>query len=818
MKIFLSVFFVFLSIYSYGQTPDYNTAIETYHSHAYQRAIPLLHLALEVERNSTRIAFLNYALGRSYYENGDYNTALEHYEKAIEEGYGSNALLHRTITLKTLGRYDEALDAAKEYLYTGNDSLFINTFIDGINTALEIEGKPALYTVSPIPEINSQERDYAPSFYIDSTGREYMVFTSTRHSSLKASDDGITGESSSHLYVTYPLNDNDKNGILWSMPTRITIDIPLTDHIGATSFYNDGKTMLYTLCPYNTDDMSCMIAYSTRDKDGKWTSANIIIKNDSIKALGHPSISRDGKILFYTAETQRGDKDIYMCHKIDSTRWSEKVGISTINTTGNEMFPYISSDGKLYFASDGHKGIGALDIFYSEYKNGKFSPPVNMGSPINSSSDDFAMVESHDKDLYFSSSRSNGSGKDDIYIARRIPFLNAIEGKIVDKLTGRALDNVKVRIEGSDGSIHTLYSDAKGHFTASPAIISLDNTYKILLSREKYLVLSLPASTYGISPDEYTLTPDGYLHTTHIIAEMDPMSSPIVLPRIEYDFDKATLRPESKKSLDELITTLEENPDIVIELRAHTDHRGSDEYNDDLSHRRAASCVEYLLSKGIAPHRLHSIGMGRREPFVIPEYFESSFKAGTVLSEDFILSLKDEELDKEARQYNRRTDFKVLGVAVEKREPAPKLVEDENILSSDEENTPTIRYEIDTLKTSSTEEFQNNSTSNEVLFYTLKKGDNYGTVASMFNMTVMEMRNLNGGLKGISPYEGLILKVSLTADYSDYDKNHHRIERTENTLDKILATVGLSLEEFTELNPDFDTQNIISGDIIVTGK
>ena len=817
MKIFLSVFFIFLSFYSYGQTTPYNTAIESYLSHAYSQAIPLLHLALQDEKNASRNARLNYALGVSYYENAVYETALEHFDKAIEYGYDASAILHKAITLKTIGRYDEAIDVLRQYLDISQDSSLYNNLTDGIALAIEFAKTPPKYKVYPLPAINSTSRDYAPSFIKDSThSTDVMVFTSSRHSSLSAADDRRSGESSSRLYYTHILGGDSPSTIIWSSPAPWQVEHSLKEHIGASSFSRDGKMMFYTLCSGNDGYMSCVIECRTKLDDGTWSHPHLIVKADSNLSVGHPSISPDGKILFYTATTPRGDKDIYLSRKIDDNTWGKGESISSINTTGDEMFPYISNDYRLYFSSNGHKGMGGLDIFYSDYKNDSFSPPINIGSPINSSADDFALVESpHNEFFYFSSSRGDGSGYDDIYIAHKIPHLHTIEGKVVDNITGRPIDNVKIRIEGSNGRIFTLYTDARGDFTGSKDIIEGDNMYKLSFFKERYLTLSLSTSTYGINDDEYTPSDEGYLHTTRIIAEMNPMTSPVVLPRIEYDFDKATLRPESKKALDELVITLEENPDIVIELRSHTDHRGSDEYNIDLSKRRAASCVEYLISRGIAPHRLHSQGIGRSEPFIIPEYFESSFDAGTVLSEDFIRSLDNEKLDEEARQYNRRTDFKVLGIAIEK----PIITSYTHNNNSNDtliDVIPTaITYVIDSLRSSDTEKFQEATKNSEILFYTLKTGENYATVERLFNIPVSEIRRINGGLRGIMPYEGLILKVSLTADYSDYDSSHHRIERTETTIDRLLTSIGLSREEFIRLNPSYDIENIKAGEIII---
>ncbi|MDD4819309.1 MAG: OmpA family protein [Flavobacteriales bacterium] len=826
MKCFLCLVLTALTAILHAQTPASQKALNAYSQHKYANAIPLLQSALSVEKNENTTAMLHFALGESYAQNSMYEQSLHHFTIAQEKNYGPKTTLEKGKIEKILGQYTTARATILQYIEESPEDDLAKKILEGIEMAEKISKQKSPYTVNQIDEINSTERDFAPS--LDEKGN--LVFTSSRRATDKASQDHRQGEASSTLYISTLLYNPDISSAgKWSIPVPFVLDENRTPHRGASSFSKNGKEVYFTQCENAEQGMGCAIMKSVKTSDSTWSAPEIVIKADSGLTVGHPSLSPDGNKLFFSAQrSKNSDKDIFFVVKTDSTHWSAWREIPSVNTSSDELFPFIANNGRLYFSSSGHAGMGGLDIFYSDEKNGIFTSAINMGTPVNSSADDFSFVITEKGDGFFSSNRNGGMGKDDIYRMRPIPHLYAIQGVVIDNKTGLPLDNATVRIEGSNGSINTLSTDAKGIFIASPNIISEATTYKITVDKKHYLISSFSATTHGVDEEEFTNTPEGKLHTTQIIAEIDPMTKPIVLPRIEYDFDRATLRPEGKKALDILVVTLEENPSIVIELRAHTDHKGLDDYNLRLSDERAKSCVDYLISRGIDPMRLRSRGMGETEPFIIPMYFKSNFAPGTVLTESYISALKSPEKDEEARQYNRRTDFKVLGEIVREVASDYTPLEQKNIATTTDTTvsafvSPVITYKIDTLpKTSSStaviDKEKEKTADKKVEFYTLKTGDNYGTVATFFGITSEDLRALNGGLRGISPFEGMVLKVCKTCDYASFDRTHHRVERAENTLEKILLATGMSKDVFLNLNKGFSEKDIRAGVLVIISE
>jgi len=501
-----------------------------------------------------------------------------------------------------------------------------------------------------------------------------------------------------------------------------------------------------------------------------------------------------------------GKNDLYFIKRNSDGTWSDEpknLG-RRINTEMDEMYPWIDQKGNLYFASDGREGLGGLDVFYAPLTTRSWGLPVNMKTPLNSPADDFGLIFSEDKSIgYFSSNRNGGLGMDDIYEIRLLPFLYSLKGFVIDAKTGEKLPGVQLKIEGNDGSISFTQSNEDGSYLFDKNVLKGETSYKLLLKKSKYIAQIASFSTLGIPVEQFESVDEGYLAVSNLDIEMDHIADPVILPRIEYDFNKATLRPEAKRSLQDLVSVLEENPDIVISLRSHTDHIGNDEFNINLSQERAQSCVDFLISRGVDPNRLKAEGMGESEPFIIPKYFESSFEEGQVLTEQFISKL-DKEKEEEARQYNRRTDFKVLGEIVRRT-----VVEPDNDSIVDN----TMLVEIDT--TESRTEVIAEEVEEKVEFYELKDGDNFGSVASQFNISVKDLRELNGGLRATQPFTGLKLKVSLTADYSEFDSKHYRLQRKDNTFEKLLESSGLGEDEFFELNPDFIEDDLRAGTLIV---
>jgi peptidoglycan-associated lipoprotein len=323
-----------------------------------------------------------------------------------------------------------------------------------------------------------------------------------------------------------------------------------------------------------------------------------------------------------------------------------------INTEGDEMFPFIKDSVTLYFASDGHPGIGGLDLFKAtlDSATGKWQV-ANMGTPVNSSGDDFGITfESNRERGFFSSNRNDIRGYDHIYSVEKPSITIFIEGYVSDK-DENPLDSAIVRIVGKDGLNEKVMAKPDGSYKVE---LERDISYVMMASAPGYLNQNIELKTDSTEKSE-TYYVDFYLPS---------ILKPTVVENIFYDFDKATLRPESKEALEEIIKVLNDNPNITIEMGAHTDRKGAVKYNEGLGQRRAQSVVDYLIAAGIPVDRLSAKGYGKAVPKTVTGKMaeENDFlKEGDVLTEEFVLTLPPEQ-QAIADQYNRRTEFIVTGM------------------------------------------------------------------------------------------------------------------------------------------------------------
>jgi peptidoglycan-associated lipoprotein len=344
-----------------------------------------------------------------------------------------------------------------------------------------------------------------------------------------------------------------------------------------------------------------------------------------------------------------GGKDLWMVTKEQKGKWSLPKNLGpAVNTSGDEMFPFLHNDESLYFASNGHIGMGGLDIFKSILdENGTYSNIINLKSPVNSSGDDFGMIiESNGERGYLTSDRDGGKGGDDIYQFELPPLVFSLKGVVTDSKTGAILTNSKVKLSGSDGKAYETVTDNTGSYTFKLKPLT---SYELLVSNNGYLNKKLTETTVGIEFNKVFV----------LDAILDPVKKEIILPRIEYDFAKSELRDKSKIDLDILAAALNDNLNVIVELKSHTDFVGDNRSNLVLSQKRANACVKYLLSLGIDKGQLKAVGAGETEPFVIEED-NGRFKIGDVLTKSYINKIKFRKNKKKAHQYNRRTSFKVL--------------------------------------------------------------------------------------------------------------------------------------------------------------
>ncbi len=371
----------------------------------------------------------------------------------------------------------------------------------------------------------------------------------------------------------------------------------------------------------------------------------------------HPSISSDGTKLYFSSNLPggKGGLDIWVTKK-GGEGWEAPVNMGDkINTVGNEVFPFIHPDGTLYFSSDGHLGMGGLDIFKAEFIAETQWKVQNMGFPVNSTKDDFGItIQENVEKGFFTSTRGLGQD-DDIYSFYLPPVRFNVLGKVVDEKTKDPIPEASVKLIGSDGATLKSEVDEEGNFKF---MLKPATDYIFLASAENYLKGKSKATTKGLERSKDIET----------LIELPSIKDTIEIPNIFYDFGKASLRPESKESLNELVEVLNDNPKVTIELMAHTDSRGSEKSNIELSQKRAQSCIDYLTKKGIDEERLVPKGYGESNPKTVDKGIHNKvpfFDVGVTLTEDYIESLPSEDYKEIAHQINRRTEFRVLSTDYE---------------------------------------------------------------------------------------------------------------------------------------------------------
>jgi peptidoglycan-associated lipoprotein len=393
--------------------------------------------------------------------------------------------------------------------------------------------------------------------------------------------------------------------------------------------------------------------YSSREGT-RWSEPQKLeLLADSLVAA-HPALSPDGQTLYFVSDIPGGlgGKDIYRASRTSpGSPWSRPENLGTdINTRGNELFPFVRHDGTLYFASDGHIGMGGLDLFRAVPQSGSGWIVQNMRPPINSPSDDFGITFERDAEKGIFSSSRKGRGVDDMYTFEMPPLLFSITGLVKDEKSGQPVQGATVQLIASDGANMQTETGNAGDFKFS---LRPEVDYIFLASRKGFLNGKEKETTRGQDKSrEFMAT-----------ILLTPIDRPIELPNIFYDFGKWDLRPESMVSLDKLVETLNDNPNVTIELMSHTDSRDTEEFNLDLSQKRAQSVVDYLIGKGIAADRLTARGYGETSPKIVDAAIMQDapfLRSGATLSEQYINSLASDEQKEIAHQINRRTEFRVM--------------------------------------------------------------------------------------------------------------------------------------------------------------
>lgn len=624
----------------------------------YKVAIPFLKKDYDKAKISSEKGKIAYMLGESYNNLNNPLEAIDWYKRAYDNQYEPiEALKNYAFALKATQQYEDAHQAFKELGIEIGSPYEYRKEMTACKVAIEwTEAKEKEYSVKLL-DFNSGFADYSPTLYKNNQ----LVFTSDRTSAAGEEKYNWTGNDFSDLFVV-----DLKSNIVEAFDTKL--NTPLNE--GTVTFSRDFSEVYFTRCfGDKRNDFYCKLMVSKIDGDS-WSEPKVLdFVKDNIN-YGHPTLSEDGSTLYFSCNDDEGwgGYDIYMVERTPDG-WGTPILMSrSINTIGNEMFPYIDKD-TLYFSSDAHTGMGGLDIFRTYRMGSDWTPVFNLKSPINSGADDFGYAIDYEapkrSDIlevgYFSSTRDNGAGNDDIYRFEKRPlpppppieegeepepivYKMILNGYILEKIYAdpgnpdskvlgrKPLNNARVQVN-FNGKTENFTVGEDGLFTME---LKESMDYNFFASKEEYLNNENRFSTKGIGKD-----PKNPVLTFEVEIELDRIfrDREIVLEDIYYDFDRWFIRDDAKPTLDALTRALQLNPDRKIQLSSHTDCRGNDNYNQSLSQKRAQSAVDYLISKGIDPNRLTAVGYG-----------ENALRVDCACS----------RCSEEEHQANRRTTFKFV--------------------------------------------------------------------------------------------------------------------------------------------------------------
>lgn len=645
----------------------------------------------KIKNNKAEKDRVSFRLAESYRLTGNPKAAKAQYKRLQKTGYDKKEpilLLHYANILKTEGDYDEAREMYALYAEAVPDDPRGPAGLKSIEMMDEWLEYPSNYELEYIKKVNSRASDFAPAYA--SNNYNELIFTSARDGAKGKNNDEWTDQKFSALFTTRL----DRKGE-WGEPVLLD-----NTEEGVNSEANEGSgtmnssfnTLYFTRCPNEDKKINGCQIYTSRRTGRMWSKPEMLkLSNDSSDAFGHPTLSENELIIYFSSDRKGGfgGNDIWVAVRDSKDEpFGRPFNLGpVINTPGDEMFPFLRSDTVLYFASDGHPGMGGLDIFVTSIdEEGNWSEPENVKPPLNSEYNDFAVIfHPEEPEGFFTSDRRGRKGLEDIFYFYVPPVDFTITGVVTDDRTLQFVSDAIVSLNGSDGTSVTTRTTDKGVYLFGKSQVMQNTTYEIVVSKVNYFNSSAMITTVGHEK--------GKDFVQDFILQPIP-DEPILLPEILYDLAKWDLKPQYEDSLQGLIRTLDDNPRIVVELAAHTDARDTYERNDILSQRRAQSVVDYLILRGIDPDRLVAKGYGERVPRKIYKDITRegyTFKKGDVLTEEYIAALPSEEIREAAHQMNRRTEFSVL-----RKDYVPKTVISEDpvavvIQVNPEENAVTFR-------------------------------------------------------------------------------------------------------------------------------
>jgi len=676
-----------------GQRNPAKSADEAFGKQQYSDAIDKYKKAYtKVKKDKEEKNRITAQLAVCYRLTGNYKRAEASYKRLVANGWDKRnpvVLLRYAEMLKINQDDEEAIVQYNAYAERVPDDPRGKKGAEAAKLIPEWIDNPSKYEVTNVKKINSRESDFAPTFTSDNYNE--LIFTSSREGSTGKETDRWTNQNFSDLWTAKLDRKNE-----WSAPVLMdkSETINTNANEGSASMNSGFNTIYFTRCANDQNKESGCQIYKSRRTGRNWGKPEMVeIKGvDTLSTIGQPTVS-DGELIIYFSADRRGGmggKDIWVATrdtKSDEFRRPMNLG-EVVNTPGDEMFPFLRNDTTLFFASDGHGGMGGLDIFVTTVDtSGNWGEPQNLKYPMNSTMDDFGLVFHPEEEYgYLSSNRKGTRGMEDIWFFIEPPLQFTLSGTVKDDRTLMFVENASVKLVGSNGLSVTTITNDVGFYTFGTSQMEPNTTFEIVVAKPNYLNSKGSLTTVGVefSKDfekDFILQP---------IPE-----EPVILPEILYDLAKWDLKPQYQDSLQGLIQTLRDNPSLVIELASHTDTRDTDEKNDILSQRRAQSVVDYLIIRGIEPARLVAKGYGEHVPLklkkdVIRDGF--LFTEGTILDDEFINSLNSNNEKEAAHQLNRRSEFRVL-----RKDYVPQSTNidlaDVNILINPDDNTVIFKEE-----------------------------------------------------------------------------------------------------------------------------
>ena len=559
---------------------------------------------------------------------------------------GPEAILRLAQMQHWMGKYNDAIKNYTLYLDSVPSSLEAKNGLEGCRLAAVWKKKGSLYSIKKMPILSSRRADYSPALYGDNWDQLY--FTTTRPQAKGEDASGITGVKMADIFFS---QKDDKGK--WSKPEAVEGELNTDFEDGACSFSPDGKTMYFTRCTHDPNYPRYAVIMSSSRSDAAWSKPEEVkFSNDTLSSFAYPAISPDGEWLFFSSDMPggQGGMDLWKVSLSEHGFGAPENLGPKINTYGDEVFPSFRANGELYFSSDGHPGMGGLDLFRAEQDTAGVWTLENLGSPMNSAGDDFGMTfEGLHNRGFFSTNRGNGRGWDQIMSFECPEIVQSIKGWVYEK-DGYELPEALVYMVGNDGTNLKLSVRSDGSFVQE---VKPNVAYVLLGTCKGYMnhKQEIFIDTSSVSREHVLQFP------------LASMTDPVLIRNVFYEFDSAELTDSSTIALDSLAVLLAENPSVTIELSSHCDYRGRDEYNLRLSQRRAESVVNYLISRGLPAGRLIPVGYGESRPKIVTrrQAEQNPFlQVGDTLTEPFILALPNEEQQEVCNALNRRTEFRVM--------------------------------------------------------------------------------------------------------------------------------------------------------------